>query len=356
MEKSIVVDQDEITKEISRSFDYEFNGKSFFKVPKLPKLPDEFGIGLIVGPSGSGKSSILSQFGVEENIEWNPNKAICSHFNNAQEAENRLSAVGFNSIPSWMRPYHVLSTGEKFRVDLAKRLKDNAIIDEFTSVVDRNVAKSCSNAVRRFVDKENLKNVILASCHYDIAEWLQPDWIYDTATEKLSVGRGLVRRPEIFVEIIPCRTEAWAMFCNHHYLTNSINKSAWCWFIIWSGKIIGFTSAISYPSGTVKLAWREHRTVILPDYQGLGIGVKVSDAIGEMFFQWGRRYFSKTSHKRMGEYRNNSINWRPTTHNMEDRSKQYERQLKKQDSYFAKDLIEKHKNRICYCHEYIGVK
>ena len=118
--------------------------------------------------------------------------------------------------------------------------------------------------------------------------------------------------------------------------------------------IIGFTSAISYPSGTVKLAWREHRTVILPDFQGLGIGVKVSDAVGEMFRQWGRRYFSKTSHTRMGQYRNQSNKWKPTTHNMEDRSKQYERNLTKDKTFFSKKLTEKHANRICYCHEYIG--
>jgi len=73
-----------------------------------------------------------------------------------------------------------------------------------------------------------------------------------------------------------------------------------------------------------------------------------------MFKEWGRRYFSKTSHTRMGEYRNPSFKWKPTTHNMEDRSKQYERQMKKENSFFAKELIEKHRNRICYCHEYVG--
>jgi ABC-type lipoprotein export system ATPase subunit/GNAT superfamily N-acetyltransferase len=349
--KSIVI-QDEITKEISQSFDYEFNGETKFEIPYFD-MQQNFQIGLIVGASGSGKSSLLNQIGKTKPFTWNQDKAIASHFVTANDAKEKLNAVGLNSIPSWLKPYQVLSNGEKFRADLAIQLNDNALIDEFTSVVDRNVAKSCSNAIQKYIRKQNLQKIVFASCHYDIIEWLQPDWVYDTTTNRLTVGRGSVR-PEIQLEILPCATEAWSIFCKHHYLTSSFNKSAWCWFVVWEGTIIGFTSAITYPSGTVKLAWREHRTVILPDFQGLGIGVKVSDAIGEMFKQWGRRYFSKTSHTRMGEYRNHSSKWRPTTHNMEDRSKQYERQMKKQNTFFHKDLIEKHKNRICYCHEYVG--
>ena len=346
------VEQDDISKECSSAFDFEFSGSTKFNVPNF-NMPENFQIGLIVGASGSGKSSILKTIGTPKEVTWNPDKAVCSHFGSAKEAQDKLGAVGLNSVPSWLKPYHVLSMGEKFRADLARSLEDNAIIDEFTSVVDRNVAKSCSNAIARHIRKDGLKNVVFASCHYDIIEWLQPDWVFDTTVNRLIVGRGS-DRPQIKLEVVPCTTEAWAIFCNHHYLSASINKSAWCWFVVWEGKIIGFTSAISYPSGTVKLAWREHRTVIFPDFQGLGIGVKVSDAIGEMFKQWGRRYFSKTSHTRMGEYRNQSVKWKPTTHNMEDRSKQYERQMKKQNSFFHKDLIEKHRNRICYCHEYIG--
>jgi len=344
--------QDEITKECSQSFDFKFEGETSFTVPSFD-MPEQFQIGLIVGASGSGKSSLLNQIGEIKNFDWDGNKAICSHFASSEEAQQKLNAVGLNSIPSWLKPYHVLSNGEKFRADLAIQLKDNAIIDEFTSVVDRNVAKSCSNAIQKYIRKENLQNIVFASCHYDIIEWLQPDWVFDTTTNRLTVGRGSVR-PEIQLEILPCATEAWTIFSKHHYLSASINKSAWCWLVVWEGTIIGFTSAITSPAGTLKLAWREHRTVILPDFQGLGLGVKVSDAVGEMFKQWGRRYFSKTSHSRMGEYRNQSKKWKPTTYNMVDRSKEYNKQLKKEKTHLSKEHIAKHANRICYCHEYVG--
>jgi GNAT superfamily N-acetyltransferase len=265
-----------------------------------------------------------------------------------------LGAVGLNSVPSWLKPYHVLSTGEKFRADLARSLEDNAIIDEFTSVVDRNVAKSCSNAISRHIRKVGLKNLVFASCHYDIIEWLQPDWVYDTTVNRLIVGRGS-DRPEIKLEVVPCSTEAWSIFRDHHYLSGAINKSSRCWLAIWEATIVGFAATITLPSGSLKNAWKGHRTVILPDFQGLGIGVRLSDAIGEIHIHNGMRYFSKTAHERLGEYRNKSIKWRPTTHNMEDRSRQYDKSIKdKQNTFYSKELMSKHANRICYCHEYIG--
>jgi GNAT superfamily N-acetyltransferase len=145
------------------------------------------------------------------------------------------------------------------------------------------------------------------------------------------------------------------MFCNHHYLTGNINKSSRCWLATWEGTIVGFTAVITLPSGSLTNAWKGHRTVILPDFQGLGLGVRLSDAIGEIHINNGLRYFSKTGHLRLGEYRNKSKNWRATTHNMEDRSKQYARSIKnKSNTFYSKELMEKHANRICYCHEYVG--
>ena len=353
MIKTVKIDIDQITNELSQSFDYKFDGNSQFEVPNLPKLPTEFGIGLIVGPSGSGKSSLLEQFGKEKTINWNKNQAICSHFESADKAQEKLSAVGFNTVPSWMRPYHVLSTGEKFRADLAMRLENNAVIDEFTSVVDRNVAKSCSYALRRYVDKSNLQNIILATCHYDIIEWLQPDWVYDTATSRLTVGRGSVRRPTVELEMLPCSTQAWSMFSKHHYLTANIHKASQCWLAVWDEVVVGFCATIPFPSGSFKNAWRGHRTVVLPDFQGLGLGVRISDAIGEIYLAHGRRYFSKTASNRLGEYRNNSEKWRPCTTNMSTRKGYLNSEKKRMAS--PKNLKD-YANRFCYSHEYIGKK
>lgn len=345
--KTCVVTTDEITLKISEMFDYKFDGKSVFTFPIIKDIPDNFNIGLIVGPSGSGKSSLLNAFGKEIKVEWDNTKAIVSHFTSAQEAQECLSSVGFNTIPSWLKPYSVLSTGEKFRADLSRSIQSNCVVDEFTSVVDRTVAKSCSVALSKFIRNKNIKNVVFASCHYDIIEWLQPDWVFDTATN--CVARGLERRPPIKLEIIPCGSEAWSVFSKHHYLNDKINKAAHCWLTLWENKPVGFVSSLSYPSGTTKNAWREHRTVVLPDYQGLGIGVKMSDAVAELFLKNGKRYFSKTAHPRMGEYRNNSPLWKATSKNMKARPDYLYSNKSKEEAY--KHL---HVNRICYSHEYIG--
>lgn len=348
---------DEITKEISKVFDYEFSGETHFSPPtisvidKETTIGDEWSIGLIVGPSGSGKSTLLKEFGVEEQVKWESDKAVCSHFEDATDAQERLCAVGFNTIPAWMRPFHLLSNGEQFRSNLARKLKDNAVIDEFTSVVDRNVAKSCSYAIRRYIDKKGLKNITFATCHYDIVEWLQPDWVYDTSTGSVTTRRSL-QRPEISVEVLPCNVKAWELFRHHHYLSGDVNKGSRSFLAVWNDVPVGFTGVLAMPSGTLKNAWRGHRTVILPDFQGMGIGVRLSDSVGEIMLSEGKRYFSKTAHPRLGEYRNNSPKWKATSKNMQDRIDYLED--KRTNAKFSLEHRAKHANRFCYSHEYIG--
>lgn len=347
MTKTVSVEVDDIVTELSGSFDYSFDGTSTFTPPIMPQVAKTFNIGLIVGASGSGKSTLLQNFGSEATHKWCRDKAIVSHFDSADDAVERLGAVGLNSIPSWMRPYHVLSTGERFRADLARRLRSNAVIDEFTSVVDRNVAKSCSRALSRYVKEKGLTNIVIASCHRDIAEWLEPDWVFDTDTGTMS-ERGLAR-PEIKIDLLPCSRKVWPAFSHHHYLDANLNKSARCWLAVWGDAPVGFTAVIAFPSKNWSNGWRGHRTVILPDYQGLGIGNRVSDAVGEMVLSWGGRYFSKTSHPRMGGYRNASPKWRATSKNGMKRKDYGSNRTSKESKY--KHL---HIDRICFSHEYIG--
>tara|TARA_R110000744_G_scaffold68827_1_gene139926 strand:+ start:13004 stop:14077 length:1074 start_codon:yes stop_codon:yes gene_type:complete len=352
----VTVERDEITDEISRIFDYEFDGTSTFRPHEISSIDREttlkdFGIGLIVGPSGSGKTTLLKEFGTEQVPHWFDNKSIASHFDNIDDVQNRLGAVGFNSIPSWMRPYRVLSNGEQFRARLARQLASDIVVDEFTSVIDRDVAKSCSNAISRYVKRNNLKNIVFSSCHYDIIEWLQPDWVFDTQTGRLTT-RGY-QRPNIVLEIVPCTRDIWTQFSDHHYLDHHIHKGASCWIATWNGRLVGFLSSLSMPSGTLKNAWRAHRVVILPEFQGLGIGARLMDALGDMHVAEGKRFYLKTSHPRLGEYCNRSDAWKGTSKNGISRPDY----LTNKSTYggFA-DGLTKHTERVCYSHEYIGMK
>ena len=183
------VDRDDFITASEKAFDCTFDGTSKFYQWKLPtNLPKKFKLGVIVGSSGSGKSTLLKQFGIEENPVWETNKSIVSHFDNPDDAINKLGSVGLNSIPSWYKPYHVLSNGEKFRADLARKIKSNAVIDEYTSVVDRNVAKAASVSLSKYVKNNGLENIVLSTCHHDILDWLEPDWVLDTDTGELLDG------------------------------------------------------------------------------------------------------------------------------------------------------------------------
>jgi GNAT superfamily N-acetyltransferase len=160
-------------------------------------------------------------------------------------------------------------------------------------------------------------------------------------------------KPIINVDIIHGDRRLWDVFKKHHYLSEDLPLSTRCFFAVWDDNIIGFSATISLPGkipplyeGDIRKKWRECRTVIIPDFQGLGIGTRFSDAIADLHIEQGYRYFSKTSHMRMGLYREKSPIWKATATNLADRSKST-----KGKSWSHLNI---ERERICYSHEYIG--
>ena len=151
-------------------------------------IPFIWNIGVIVGASGTGKTTIAKQLFENQYIKeyLYTSKSVIDDMPQTatvDEIERIFYAVGFGSVPSWMKPYSVLSNGEKMRVDLARALLSNDLIvfDEFTSVVDRNVAQTTCIAINRAIKKAD-KQFVAVTCHRDVLEWWQPDWIFDTDT------------------------------------------------------------------------------------------------------------------------------------------------------------------------------
>lgn len=349
---------DSYTAQVCAWFDLSFDGTSTFECWPKPGVPD-FSLGLIIGPSGSGKSLLLKEFGQEERIAWDEEKAIASHFADPLEAVNRLMAVGFNDARAFVRPYHVLSTGEQFRANLARQLKNDAVIDEFTSVVDRNVAKAASVAMKRYIVKAGLKGIVLATCHRDILNWVQPDWYFDTADGTLHDGRSL-QRPSITLRVYPCNRDIWSVFAPHHYLSHELASASRCFLVTadfeGESNVVGFVSCLPFPSGSLKRAWREHRTVVLPDFQGLGIGPRISNAIAELHVREGKRYFSRTAHPRFGAYRNKrNSGWMPTTQ-YKGETKYARVQAQDAGTHTAAERVNSFggDNRLAFSHEYVG--
>ena len=188
---------DEATALVTKCFDYKFNGVSEvfpFEVPK-ELLNLDVNIIQIYGPSGSGKSTFLKAFEKAgwhfPKKEYDTSKAIISNFPKDPKAGLRaLNAVGLGSKPTYCRPRNVLSTGEGFRADMALNLESKVMVDEYTSVVNRETARAASYGIQGHIREKGYKNVILCGCHDDIVEYLKPDILVDLESEKVYDLRG----------------------------------------------------------------------------------------------------------------------------------------------------------------------
>jgi ABC-type molybdenum transport system ATPase subunit/photorepair protein PhrA/GNAT superfamily N-acetyltransferase len=316
--KTVAIDRTPRVMQLEGMFDLPASKVSEQKWTVDLALPDDWNIGVIVGPSGSGKTTVAKElFGkhLVQGLKWPAHKSIVDAFPadaGIKDITTILSSVGFSSPPSWLRPYHALSNGEQFRVTIARALaeqKDLVVIDEFTSVVDRTVAKIGSAAIQKTVRRREQK-FIAVSCHFDILEWLEPDWVYEPARNKLTVGR-LLRRPQIKLEICRVHHSAWTLFEKHHYLTREMNKAAYCFCAFWMGIPVAFDAWLPFfgQLGSGAPIRRGHRTVCLPDYQGVGIGGALFTTIASMWKGLGFRPFSNTAHPAEIANRVRSANW-----------------------------------------------
>lgn len=182
---------DKYTEYLYKHYDIQTKDYTATDVPLIPQddwdkmNSSEWNILLICGKSGSGKSTLLKEIGTPPKLEYDYTKAVVSQFPNLDEEEvcDLLCGVGLSSVPTWLRKPQELSNGERARLDLCMSLyrareAGIALIDEFSSVVNRDVAKSMSYALQRYVRQKKLK-VVICSCHFDIIEWLTPDYIFN---------------------------------------------------------------------------------------------------------------------------------------------------------------------------------
>jgi ABC-type ATPase involved in cell division/GNAT superfamily N-acetyltransferase len=335
--------------------------KDYVETPvTIPDLPKE-GLVLIVGTSGSGKSTILRSLGHNQAVTISPCSTVIENFSTPERGEELLLAAGLRSIPAWFRTPGTLSNGEYHRFEMAMALDQGiTCIDEFTSVVDRDTAKGLAYSVRQWFNR-NPGVLYIASCHRDIIDWLDPDWVYDTDLQKLDNRRSLLpvgRRPPITLTIRSTTPDYWRYFSKYHYLDTRMSRSVHCYVGLLGDKPIAFHAAIHSTNRDIHSYWRGHRTVVLPEFQGLGIGTAFSDAIAEMYVSRGMRYFSKTAHPSFGEHRQNSPLWRATSTNLKSRLGSYllkDGTARKMPGYGGTTTA-RDAGRVCYSHEYIGPK
>ena len=282
------------------------------------EMPNNWQIGLIVGSSGTGKTTIAKELfknAYVTNFNYKAESILDDMPENVsvEDITKIFNSVGFSSPPSWLKPYSVLSNGQKMRVDLANALLRNdelIVFDEFTSVVDRNVAKIGSYAMQKAIRKSD-KQFIAVTCHNDVQDWLLPDWVFNTDSMTFQILEGQKKnRPKINFEIFKTRDKTiWKMFAKHHYLSHSHNNSAHTYVAYVNEQIAAFISIIHQPHAKVKNVKRVHRLVVMPDYQGIGIGVILLEYIGKKYINNNFRYRIKTSAPSLINYFKNSLEW-----------------------------------------------
>jgi ABC-type lipoprotein export system ATPase subunit len=315
IERSSMIKRSVRVQQIQGMFDLPKSTRSKRRWELKLDLPEQWNVGLIVGPSGSGKSTLAKEwFGAAlvTGYDWPAEAAIVDGFPEAMsiaEVTALLSSVGFSSPPGWVKPFHVLSNGEQFRVTLARALAEQpalAVIDEFTSVVDRTVARVGSHAAQKAVRASD-RRLVAVTCHYDVTDWLQPDWTLDMQTGEFA-RRSLQRRPELQVVVRRVGRDWWPTFRDHHYLSHSLARSVSCFLAEVEDRPAAFCAVI-HQKGKAP-SYRTHRLVTLPDFQGIGVGHALHEFVAGMFACRDKPYTLTSSHPAMIAHCARSKLWR----------------------------------------------
>lgn len=85
------------------------------------------------------------------------------------------------------------------------------------------------------------------------------------------------------------------MFSKYHYLSSSHNNAANVFICMVNNEIAGFISVLHFPHPKVKNLRKVHRLVVLPDYQGLGIGGRMLNEIAKIYCNQKYRFSIVTS-------------------------------------------------------------
>lgn len=286
----------------ANSLDIDVAKKSIHQFRVDADLAADYSVGLIVGASGSGKSTLARSIWGDACLRNVLQDAlpVIDQFPDTwtyDECAAALAGVGLTSVPCWIRPAYTLSTGQRARAECALQIArdgdDVVVMDEWTSVVDRTVAKVMSHCVQKHA-RRTRRRIVLLSCHYDVLEWLNPDWVIDcndqTYTDRRSLCRHFVRSEQLQFDIREVARTTWRSFAKYHYLSERLPGGDIATFGLFHGADqIGFQCFANYVphrKGNVK-QMHSNRTVIHPDYAGLGLGIRLIDETSAMMHARG---------------------------------------------------------------------
>ena len=438
LRKSQVIEDDHV-RYVRRFFhpdgpEHNASGKhtTSFTMPQVDMPPKEYGIGLIMGPSGTGKTLMLEKlFGYKPDTKpWKRGLAVISQVDHRdpEASMNRLMEMGCSSMRDMCTSYENLSLGQQDCARMARTLGHGAVFDEFGSTLGPlDIIKLCKG-LRRVVRKYGLGNVTVATCNPIVANFLKPDWIIFTGVgdkaplkqyskaywgedrkhrvqDALEAVSSRLRKSEngrknwsseevaelkakyaeyeagracgppsangelgdnddsvadqdesldadgqgkkannnnddllnlerllalpfqakpqatsLRIRMESCNKDVWGYFKDDHYLDNA---DLACSAHVYLARLpdyddipVAIVAALAHPGRNNGITtrkhkghWREHRVVVKPRYQGMGIGPAISDAIAASYFAMGCKYTSSFRHELLARHRRLSGLW-----------------------------------------------
>lgn len=289
------------SKLAAQSVDLNLAEKLSHSLKVSAKLPDGYKVGLILGPSGSGKTTLAKKMFGDDCFDdlLDCNKAVIDQFDGVKEYSDVvkiLNGVGLSQIPCWLKKPYELSNGQRARasiaVNFANSEKKTIVIDEWTSVVDRTVAKAMSTSIARLLRSgDSNKQVVLVSCHYDIIEWVDPDWIIDCRSQSFLDRTKLTleerkKKEQLQFNVFRDSGNSWGEFAKYHYLSKAKPCGKNYSFVLRDthGMKVGFCNFMNYvPKRKGRdFIFHANRIVIHPDYVGFGLGLKMTNLSADM--------------------------------------------------------------------------
>ena len=278
----------------ANSLDIDAKKKAVHHFEVEADIESPFNVGLIVGASGSGKTTLCKHIYGDDCFTELLDLAtpVIEQFPPAfsyDECASMLAGVGLTAVVCWIRPAYTLSNGQRARAECALRMASSddepiTLIDEWTSVVDRTIGKVMSHCIQKHARKFD-KRVVLCSCHYDVIEWLNPDWVIDCNkqefTDRRLLWRDYKRTEQLQFDIRRVDDRrTWKYFSKYHYLSDRLPGGHIELYGLFHGADqIGFQCFANYVpwrNGNIEREkMHSNRTVIHPDYAGLGMGIKL---------------------------------------------------------------------------------
>lgn len=92
-------------------------------------------------------------------------------------------------------------------------------------------------------------------------------------------------------------------------MSTDLNPSAQCYIAYLENNPVSFFAVLHFPHPDVRNFKKGHRLVVLPDYQGLGIGHLFSSEIAQVYLDNGFRFIITSSTKSLFSQRSADPRW-----------------------------------------------